>query len=106
MFTIQQRLMFPWILIALSACTPGLPVDVVDDQAVARAEDAFAKRGVMRSDITVIGVYAFKGYNGRSLINYVWARTGGCKGWFVQRIDNPTDIFTMDECRFPTTVRE
>jgi len=87
--------------VALSGCS-ATPPAMLEEQALKRAihrtQDDLSKLGVNPSDITMIGLYPFRGGNGRPLINYIWARSSTCAGWFVQRVDNPPDIFTLYGC--------
>ena len=85
----------------LAACLE-IPPAALEEQALNRAiqrtKDDLSRFAVNPSDITTIGLYPVRGGSGRPILYHIWARSRTCAGWFVQRVDNPPDLFTLYGC--------
>lgn len=98
------KALLPAVALSLAA-NPVLASDrLIDSESrpVQTAEATLTSFGVDPSDITVIGVYPDRGYGGGVIDLHVWVRRSGCKGWTVQRVSNPSDLFTLGDCNLPT----
>jgi hypothetical protein len=91
------------VLLALSACTSSPRLE--EDHTLALARLSLAERGIDPADITMIGIVADRSGTGVIFDHHVWVRLENCQGWFVQRVGNPIDLFTLGDCNLPSATR-